>query len=294
MVGSTEAVYQLPGSRHAYVVPKGLIFLAHGCSHAAIDWWPSTPTCPSCIGLPVEMSIVSAALNSGFAVIAVSSSSREHKCWSPADMNPSIAIVKSFYTNKLKNNLSIPLYLLGVSSGGSFVGFLAQSHYLVPKPSAVCVQISAVHVVKPMFLAPTLFVAMARDSSLLHRVTQLTHSLSSSKVLTAQPLPIHSAFFHEQTAGTISLQTSALLANALTDAGLLDKARMLATDPRASSWRQAVLQAVPDIADTDSLKADQSSISELLNMAYAQHEISSHFNKEVMDWFLAHTEPAVF
>jgi hypothetical protein len=54
----------------------GIILLAHGCSHSATDWWPKSQSCPQCIGLPVERSIVEAALNHGYLAVALSSFNR--------------------------------------------------------------------------------------------------------------------------------------------------------------------------------------------------------------------------
>jgi len=52
-----ELVWQSPSEN-----PKGMVFLAHGCAHAATDWWPKSESCPSCIGLPIEKSIVHSIL----------------------------------------------------------------------------------------------------------------------------------------------------------------------------------------------------------------------------------------
>jgi len=76
---SIEMVYQLPP-----VSPiKGVLALFHGCSHRATDFWPASDSCKKCIGLPVERTIALAALRRGLAVLAISSSNSEHKCWIP-------------------------------------------------------------------------------------------------------------------------------------------------------------------------------------------------------------------
>jgi hypothetical protein len=52
-----ELVYQTP-DRVLGKQSRAILFLAHGCSHAATDFFDQSPTCPKCIGLPVERRIV--------------------------------------------------------------------------------------------------------------------------------------------------------------------------------------------------------------------------------------------
>eukprot|EP00798_Chlamydomonas_sp_ICE-L_P003267 gene3267-13291_t len=77
----TEVVWQKPAK------PVGVLFLAHGCSHGATDFWYMSDSCPTCIGLPVEVQIREIALSMGFAVVAISSQEREHsRCWKSLSM----------------------------------------------------------------------------------------------------------------------------------------------------------------------------------------------------------------
>ena len=59
--GEHEVLWQVPPS------PRGTLFIAHGCSHAAHDWWPASPACPYCLGLPEEMAQTQQALARGYA-----------------------------------------------------------------------------------------------------------------------------------------------------------------------------------------------------------------------------------
>jgi hypothetical protein len=62
--------------------PEGVLFVAHGCNHAATDWLPKSDACPRCTGLPEETNITRTALRRGIAVVAVSSAARRsHRCW---------------------------------------------------------------------------------------------------------------------------------------------------------------------------------------------------------------------
>jgi len=55
-----EYIYQYPPLSNLDAA-VGVLFLAHGCSHAATDFWSQYErTCPQCHGLPVEKAIVGA------------------------------------------------------------------------------------------------------------------------------------------------------------------------------------------------------------------------------------------
>ena len=71
-----ELVYQTPEGFHPSLRTKALLFIAHGCSHAATDMFDHSESCEQCIGLPIEKRIVRSALKKGFAVVAVTSSDR--------------------------------------------------------------------------------------------------------------------------------------------------------------------------------------------------------------------------
>ena len=73
--GQTEMVWQSP-ERVGYGQSVAVLFMAHGCSHAATDFFDQSPSCRECIGLPVERRLVQAALKRGFFVVAVSSKDR--------------------------------------------------------------------------------------------------------------------------------------------------------------------------------------------------------------------------
>ena len=87
----TEAVWQKPSG-----AAKGLLFLAHGCNHGAIDFWPRSPACAQCIGLPEEVRITRDALQAGWAVVAMSSSDRARsRCWNFDIDGPAVAGARS-------------------------------------------------------------------------------------------------------------------------------------------------------------------------------------------------------
>jgi len=240
----TELVYQIPE------VPRAVLLVAHGCSHSATDWWPKSKKCPKCIGLPVEVNIVSEGLRRNFIVLAMSSTNRNHKCWTPQDIKPVTKAINHLYERYLNLDYSAPLYLLGASSGGTFVGqFASGNPELLPKVRAVCVQISNVH--KPLHV-PVLFNLMEKDIDLITmvRAKKQTQYKGGFKILISPTLPVTAAFFHEHGA----VQTAALsesVFRALLKGGFLNKDTLqLAEDPRHSQWRK-VLQHIPQSTCTN-------------------------------------------
>ncbi len=52
VINNTETVWQVPSN------PRGVLLVAHGCNHGAIDWWPRHATrCKTCIGKPPRHTI---------------------------------------------------------------------------------------------------------------------------------------------------------------------------------------------------------------------------------------------
>jgi hypothetical protein len=47
-IEGTEVVWQAPAGPQP---PKGLLLAFHGCSHGAVDWWPKSESCQTCIGV---------------------------------------------------------------------------------------------------------------------------------------------------------------------------------------------------------------------------------------------------
>lgn len=115
--------------------------MAHGCNHAATDFFPRSRRCPKCAGLPEETALAGKALERGYVVVAVSSAGR---CWGGAADG---ARVKRAIDAVVAKNVDLPgkpVFAFGASSGGTFVGFLP----FVTAVDGVIAQISSVHVPK--------------------------------------------------------------------------------------------------------------------------------------------------
>jgi len=273
----TEFVWQQPRE------VKGIIFLAHGCSHAATDWFDKSAACPLCIGLPEERRIVRAALAAGYVALAVSSQDRAFsRCWSEDDVEPVVRILAH-----IRHQLglgSLPVVALGASSGGGFLPILAQRVRL----AAMAVQIAAAH---PSLLSktfpPTAFIHMPRDSRTAARVAGNVRDLKAFGVPAHDwpqpPLPLTPLFFSDRIEG-ITPQLSQRMFTALKTAGYLDDKGLLSHDPRESSWRQVLIDKVPDIKNLN-LAADQSGISEVLNVAWSEHEMTSEAMPQTIAFF---------
>ena len=318
-----EMVYQLPSDTSE---TKGVLAVFHGCSHRATDWFPTSQSCSSCIGLPVERAIVQGALDRGFAVLALSSQNKDHKCWIPhGDIVPVSKAIRHFYEQILKKRTTVgsnrrelisldngnkggvsanlkmdpPLFLLGASSGGSFVGsFSAEGRALNVYTSAICVQISAIRQTNHVHVPPALFVHMASDGHTARAVGRIVEQLNKKSAGGAaaaaqyicQSKTLIPSYFQDHGAALTATDSATLVA-ALTTSGMVDAATgKLKDDPRMTDWRHVASKALPHIVPSkDSLKPDESAVSELLNLAWAAHEITDEYLPETFKWFLDHS-----
>lgn len=182
-VGEVEVVWQSHTSS-----PIGFIFAAHGCAHSSTDWFPKTQSCPTCIGLPVEVSITKQVLKHGYVIVAVSSIDRFSKCWTEEDVSHTAFAVKHVYKELKLDNKDIPLFALGASSGGYFVGLFGKSaSQFGLHVSAIAIQISALMAADPG-VSPVVFVHMAKDRALAVHIGKLVRDLVQ-KGVPAQHFP---------------------------------------------------------------------------------------------------------
>jgi hypothetical protein len=297
-----------------------IITSAHGCSHAGTDWFVKSSSCPSCIGLPIERTIAEASLAHGYAVLAPTSQDRQSGCWSPADVPLVVNTIKHVLTHEAfvrpaqstdttkmtaAEAKSLPVVLLGASSGGAFVAPLAlaarDAGLIV---AALCVQIAAPQVPGEMLsgVPPMLFVHMQRDAMTADRIAAVMQQRQAAGIKTDQqrvqpPLPIQADFFQRHK--HLNRAESSRLVESLTKAGMLHKeTRQLTCNPRAAfmpfkleagpcdDWPKLAKQAVQH--KHDQYQPDQSGVSELLNMAYAEHELTNAFFADTLEFFDQH------
>lgn len=296
LAGGVEAMWQVPES------PVAILFLAHGCSHSATDFWPPTPKAPKALGLPEEVRLVRAALSVRLAVIAISSSDRDVRCWDFESDGPRVKDALTAFRAARSELRGLPLVAMGASSGGAFV---LQLPALVPV-AAVVSQIMAIppHLL-PQPMPPTLFVHMPRDRRTASLVHKCVHHLKQQGVA-ADQLEIApqrpTADFFLQRIVRIDASTARSLHGALQKGGLLDDQGYLSDDPRRTAWREAVssqrglLARLPGPGaggPPDSLVSDQSAVSEALNVAWAAHEIVSDAWEGTLHWLTTNATPAL-
>ena len=121
------------------------------------------------------------------------------------------------------------------------------------------------------------FVPMVRDASRLKIVRDQVQTLRRARVdaaaLVATPEPLNETALYRRGPGPggevlPTRADAAAVVAALRRGGFLDDQGYLLEDPRRSDWRSVVRPVVT----TDSLVAHASPISEILNVAWAEHE----------------------
>ena len=257
--------------------PCGIVFVAHGCSHSHTDWFSSCQN-PSlnCIGLPEEKTIVQIALDFNLVVVAASSENRKSKCWKTNTDGPRIARMLQDFSKRYSGN--IPILAFGASSGGAFVSQLPAFDV---KINGFISQIMAKKL-WPFTVDAAVYITMDRDIQTDEGAQAIVSSNYKAKQIRLSPLPITKSFFSDRISD-IPLETSESMVRALHSKGFLDRTDgFLKKDPRRSEWR-AVLEL---FTYSDSLIADQSPISEVMNVAWGMHEMSRDRVKEALQFCL--------
>ncbi|BDA47549.1 hypothetical protein COCOBI_10-3970 [Coccomyxa sp. Obi] len=275
--------------------PRGVLLVLHGCMRRPTDWWHYDPACVTCIGLPEEMAISRAALARSFDVLALTPKEQAYRCWDTewptrSEDVPRVIAVWDDLEARDYGYKGLPKYALGVSSGGAMALVLAQffplqgisSQIMGIRPSLLTLPKNRTTMNgRPWRYPPTFFVYMARDVAMAEWISLDADKLKSQgvyvKKVSVLPRPITPTFFSDRMA-SLDNATSAAIYHALQGAHMLDLQDMLVQDPRPSAprWRQVLQENVPALRGV-SLEAETSPIHELLNVAWAGHEIVSDY-----------------
>ena len=302
-IGGVEFLWQTPtnGTKNQ---TKAILFLAHGCSHSMKDWFaPDSDStagavCPECIGLPEERAIVRIALDLELLVVAVSSAAGS--CWSVTD-GPRVARV----LEEVNRDIHLPIYAFGASSGGSFVSSVlgpvlsaaadeAETNHGHRRLNGYISQIAAPNGDQQLESIPSVFITMNRDGRTDQRAAETVQTLRSRQVpvqhIRLPPLPITPDFFTERIGPQYSsAERSQRMVESLRDHGWVDDDKedgLLTRDPRQhSDWRQVLAPFASEVGD--SMVADESALSEVLNCAYGMHEMSRDGVREALTFLLA-------
>lgn len=287
--GDIETLWQRPFSDPV----RGLVFLAHGCMHQATDFFAdrepdgwvfadcSQSNFGRCLGLPEERRLVLRARKRGYLVAAVSGGSGRQSCW---DMRRDGQRVAS----AVKHVLAVeglpsdtPVLGMGASSGGAFMGQLLLTE-LQPQLLCIAPQISAMNIPSSNNV-PTIFVHMSRDERTARMIAGNVQQLQVQDVRTGQIDVKPERVTKELLEASMPEASAREVLAAFSNTGLLTADGYLQVDPRRAvpQWSRAARAAVPG---SDSLRPDESALSELLNVAWAFHELTSASADEVLDF----------
>jgi hypothetical protein len=296
-IAGLDVMWQTPAGS-----TKGLLMLFHGCSHSGSDFFE----CDHCLGLPEERNIVVESLRFGLAVASISSTDREFsRCWSIEDIDPTIQII-----SVLQDRLGLvgrPLFALGASSGGGFVGKLAASM----KPNVLTAVSSQIMGWSEIVFSSgsfsnhggrhsttaVEFVTMPRDHY-TDRIVRHNLGTCERRGITAThrecaPLKLDPSFFSDATvwaSNPIVPSVSADIFHTLVKTGFVDTTTgLLVADPRSPDfdWRMILIRASPEIEGIEDVEMypDGSALSEVMNVAWAMHEICSGDIAQTLDFF---------
>jgi hypothetical protein len=278
-----EYVWEAPSSPASKI-----LFLAHGCSHSAKDFWPSNPKCLDCVGLPEERRIVAKALASNYFVVAISSGSQDlNGCWDTKNDMRRVMRVLALLKKEPFGLRGLPVFALGASSGGKMVAALASR---IQDLAGMCIQINAPDItfqMNQMPFPPSQWIYMEKDTQTAKQVVANVDALKRSGALVesvhAKQIALTNSFFSDRikdlTPAVSEAIYDAFKANSvITDVGYLRQ------DPRHSDWRHA-LEPMTENLKPDSLAADKSPISEELNVAYAMHELTAEHMDATLAFF---------
>ncbi|KAL1499502.1 hypothetical protein AB1Y20_011705 [Prymnesium parvum] len=289
-LSGTTAVWQIPPS------PRALLFLAHGCNHRPTDFWPPGEACPLCAALPEEERITRHALHAGIALIAMAAADTDSRCWDFEQDGPAVKRALQMFVSAHAFE-SLPISALGASSGGAFVLQLPQLlplHTVVSQIMAIPPSMLTTHSARPF--PSTLFIHMKRDERTAALAKRCVRKLAQDGVQAAEiehaPLRVEPRLFLRISG--MDLPTATRLHQALQHAQLLDDDGFLLQDPRRSHWRSAVIanrslwRQLPGVrpGEHDTLQPDESPVAEVLNVAWAMHEITSDHNRAILHWIV--------
>ena len=108
-----EIIFEVPADMTKAV---GLLIVLPGCGHKARDWWlPSD--CPTCIGLPVEVSMMKKFIKRNYITAVLSP---KGQCFSPVEDMYYLTASIEHMRKTLSISEKFPIYFYGISAGGTF------------------------------------------------------------------------------------------------------------------------------------------------------------------------------
>jgi len=285
--GGIETLWQRPKG-----TPKGIFFAAHGCCHQGPDYFSEVEpdgwkfeACADtyvghCLGLPEEVHFRHAVLTRGYVFVAVSGGSGVGSCWSEGEA-PKVKQAIEYVRKAEGLPATVPVFATGSSSGGSLMTPMADSDG-VQNLKCIVPMVSTADATSRKI--PTLHVEMSRDSWTDRSGRQATESLKRQGVraasISARPLPLTEAYL-SQCLSDPNLRAAVI--KAMRQSGDIDAKGLLKYDARESNWREPVRKVIAG-RSADTLVADQSCLSELMNVAWSFHEFTGEMSEQILDF----------
>lgn len=302
--GDTQYVFELPRRRAR---PAGVVVLLHGCGRSALDFWERGAGCATCAALPEETGIVASVVRRGYVAVAVSSSDRRGGCWRVAPggvggdfekVRLALRAVRSALVGRdgrAEGERAMGRLIgFGISSGGRFATALPFAGNGVGRGfTGVVAQISRMdgNVLSGNLsrYPPVAFIHMPRDEGIARGVGADRLALRKFGVASTEFKVERSAFtveFCRARLPKVGRLCEELVSNFRREKVVGDDF-YLVSNPRRQAWRKAAEDVGAAVGDP--LVADKSGIAEVLNVAYAVHEGTSHFADSALDWLEAHS-----
>lgn len=291
--------YQVPEN------PRGVAAFFHACVHSGYNYFPFSPECPDCRGLPEEMSHSVQALRLGYAVIAISSSDRQVGCWGwNNDGDAATGVLRTWLKDWGLQDL--PLYGAGISSGASFALKMPRNlkfSGVVSEALGIDPNSWGMHEAVGGTYPPTVFVSMERDTDTAERIRGNVADLKSRGVpvqmIKVYPRQVYPTYFSDRNPLYINETFSKQISQGLFEIQMIDKDGTIVEDPRYTErpWMAELQAKVPGLRGSGPAGAvprfpDQApsdvainGIWSLMNLAYASHEIISDYTTAAFKWF---------
>jgi len=168
-------------------------------------------------------------------------------CWNPTqDISYVGESIKEIYKIlSITNTLKMPLYIFGISSGGTFAGNIAERFHddLTLKISGMAIHLSHLKIYSKNNPPPTIFIPMIKDSTIYSKTKRNIAELHIRKVdsdlLPCEQQLIKIDYFNKHD-DRISMVDSELIYNTLLKYEYITESGVLLKDPRVTDWSNKI------------------------------------------------------
>lgn len=289
---------------------KGIVYIFHSCKHRASDFFVAEEVregkCRECLGLHNSRAVIQTIVDLGYTIAAFDARGNENRCWHYEDDVNTFRSVHQHVNSRFNPAGTAPIFYVGISSGGFFaVDLIMRGRDKIlsdtercPRPAGLILIVStytndilANHPAldrgklyeRP---PPTVFVGAYRAFYTNHMNTKALMKYQLINIPATEfisyPKAMHEDFF-EKYAG-LSHAMSRKLVIVLGKMNLIDEHFELRKDPRKSHWRKAAKYIIKSREPPFNLEADVSHISEAMNIAWGEIDVSYDLTKKAFMW----------